>query len=97
MNFKDILAKIEQYSTLIVLGVHAANSVPDASNADKKAVVLATVVATSDAIAASLHNPTASAIGIAVDVVASVVNALIVKSAATPAAVAPVAVVVPVK
>ena len=78
------LTIIEKYLTLVLVGVHAANTVPGASNADKKTVVLNTVTTVADAVSAASGNSEVQMVGAAIDVAASVVNALTAKSAVAP-------------
>jgi hypothetical protein len=79
-------ATIEKYLALIMVGVHAANTVPLASNADKKSTVLAVVTAAGDAVAQASGDPKVQAVSMAIDVAASVINALTAKTATPPAA-----------
>jgi hypothetical protein len=81
-----LLALIEKYLALAVVGVHAANSVSGASNADKKTVVLSVITAAGDAVANASTDPKVQAASMVIDVVASVVNALTAKTAPVPAA-----------
>jgi hypothetical protein len=78
---KAIFAMIEKYLLLVIAGVHAANTVQDAANADKKQVVFDTVTKVADAVSAASGNPTVAAVGAMIDVAATVINVLTTKTA----------------
>ena len=80
---KEFLSAIEKYLPLVLVGVHAANTVPSVTNADKKSTVLSTVTGITDAVAAASGNPTIQAVGVMIDIAAQVINSLTKK--ATPA------------
>jgi len=82
---KEFLQAIEKYLPLVLVGVHAANTVPAAANADKKASVLNTVTGITDAVAAASGNPTIQAVGVMIDIAAQVINSLSKKTTAAAA------------
>lgn len=83
---KEFLIAIEKYLPLVLVGVHAANTVPAATNQDKKTTVWDTVTGVTDAVAAASGNPTIQAAGIMIDVAASIINKLTSKTTPAPAA-----------
>lgn len=83
---KNIFATLEKYLLLVLAGVHAANTVPGASNGDKKSVVLNTVTSVADAVAAASGDPKVQTVSAIIDVAATVINTLITKTNPAPAA-----------
>jgi hypothetical protein len=81
-NFEVALALLAKYLPMVLVGVHAAATVPAAANADKRSVVLAEVTGVSDAVAGASTDSTVQAVGVMIDVAASIINALTAKSAA---------------
>ena len=86
---KNLLTFLEKYLPLVIAGVHAANTVPAASNSDKKSVVLSTVTGVADAVSQASGNPEIQSVGVLIDVAASVINALTTKTNNAEAAAAP--------
>ena len=79
---KNFLALLEKYLPLVIVGVHAAATVPNASNLDKKAVVLATITGVTDAVVGASADPTVQTVGTMIDIAASIINKLTTKTAA---------------
>lgn len=90
-NFANVLSLIQKYMGAVIVGVHAAASVPGASNADKKTTVLDITVGVSDAIAQVSNNPEIAAVSTMIDFAAIIINQLTAKTAAATAPPAPVA------
>lgn len=71
----------------MLVGIQAASTVPGATNADKRAVVLSEVTGITDAVSQASGNPEVAAVGMMIDLGASVFNSLMAKqAAAVPAA-----------
>ena len=79
---RNIFALLEKYLPLVIVGVHAAATVPNATNEDKKAVVLATVTGITDAVAGASSEPLVQAVGLMIDIAASIINRLTTKTTA---------------
>lgn len=79
---KNILTFLEKYLPLAIAGVHAANTVPGATNGDKKSVVLSTITAVANGVAGASEDPQIQAVGAMIDVIATVVNTLTSKTQA---------------
>ena len=73
---KNLFGFLEKYLLLVISGVHAANSVPGVPGTDKKAAVLTTVIAVSDAVAHGSTDPKVVVIASMIDVAAGVVKIL---------------------
>jgi hypothetical protein len=89
MNFANILGLLEKYLGLVIVGVTAAQTVPGATNANKKAVTLETIAAVAGAVGTASTNPEVAAVGVIIDIAATIINSLTTKTAA--AVVAPAA------
>lgn len=94
MNFAFLLSLVKQYMPLALIGVHAAASVPAASNTDKRTTVIGTIVGVTDAVAAASGDPMIEGVGLIVDLTATIINRLTAKTAATGSTTAPASVTV---